>query len=238
MAQNNNKNGWLFLIIFIGVITVIKMVNDHIARDVQTITKVSPVEAISISPAEPPPQPSPRYRRPGDQVVRKDLLSPGRDYIESFFYLNTTEVAKQKIVNDKIVESSGEIPDGRTDFVNESQETYGVEHYTHGEKSGSSQTYFVDGQLNVEAFYRQGKLLWKKEYFHNGSIRLEVNYEDARELADPKETGIGKVYYLDGTLKYEWNLTNSEKIGFKKSYNQDGQLRAAFYFDEHGQQME
>ena len=81
-------------------------------------------------------------------------------------------------------------------------------------------------------------MLWKREYYNDGGIRLEVNYEDAREQTDNKERGAGRVYYRDGTIKYEWNLTNSEKIGFKKSYNQDGELRAAFYFDEHGQPVE
>ena len=136
-----------------------------------------------------------------------------------------------------MVESSGEIP-GRVDFLDESKKTYGIEYYLQGKKSGPSRTYFADGRLNVEAYYQWGKLLWKREYYNDGGIRLEVNYEDAREQTDNKERGAGRVYYRDGTIKYEWNLTNSEKIGFKKSYSQDGELRAAFYFDEYGQPVE
>ena len=154
------------------------------------------------------------------------------------YFTPNTIIDRLKNVNDKVVESSGEITEGRVDFFDESKKTYGIEYYVEGKKSGPSRTYFADGRSNIEAYYQWGKLLWKREYYNDGGIRLEVNYEDAREQTGNKERGVGRVYYRDGTIKYEWNLTNSEKIGFKKSYNQDGALRAAFYFDEYGQPVE
>ena len=234
-----NKRLWIIAVLCFGALAAIKAINDRIGREVSVITKTPRHgSAAHITPAAPPAAGQESRRKPGEKIVRKDKLSPGRDYIESIFYLNGEEIARQKIVNEKVVESTGEVPRGRVDFVDESKNTYGVEHYTWGKKEGSSQTYFASGQMNAEAYYRQGKLLWKKEYYNDGAIRLEINYEDAREDPGEKETGIGKVYYRDGALKYEWNLTNSEKIGFKKSYNQDGALRAAFYFDEYGQPVE
>ena len=237
-----NKRLWIIVVLCFGALVAIKAINDRIGREISVITETprhgSPA---GITPAAPPAvgqESSARRRKPGEKIVRKDRLSPGRDYIESIFYLNEEETARQKNVNDKVVESSGEIPEGRVDFLDEFKKTYGIEYYVEGKKSGLSLTYFPDGRLNVEAYYQRGKLLRKKEYYNDGGIRLEVNYEDAREQTDNKERGVGRVYYRDGTIKYEWNLTNSKKIGFKKSYNQDGALRAAFYFDEYGQPVE
>lgn len=232
----------MIVVFCFGALAALKTINDRIGREVSVITETprrgSPA---GIAPAAPPAvkqESSVRRRKPGEKIVRKDRLSPGRDYVESVFYLNDTEVARQRIVNEKVVESSGEIPEGRVDFLDESKKTYGTEYYLEGKKSGPSRTYFADGRSNIEAYYQWGELLWKREYYNDGGIRLEVNYEDAREQSDNRETGVGRVYYRDGTIKYEWNLTNSEKIGFKRSYNPDGALRAAFYFDEHGQLVE
>ena len=264
-----NKRLWIIVALCFGTLAAIKAINDRIAREIHVITETPRHgSAAGIAPAAPPvveQESSVRRRKPGEKIVRKDRLSPGRDYQESVFYLNDIpvgsssprpkvpslqgtsgrgggafgrrpeEVARQRIVNEKVVESSGAIPEGRVDFFDESKKTYGIEYYLDGKKNGPSLTYFPDGRSNIEAYYQWGKLLWKREYYNDGGIRMEVNYEDAREQSDKKETGLGKVYYRDGTLKYEWNLSNSEKIGFKKSYNQDGELRAAFYFDEYGQ---
>ena len=237
-----NKRLWIILVLCFGALAVIQAINDRIGREISVITEPprhgSPAGITPAVPSATGQESSARRRKPGEKIVRKDRLSPGRDYIESIFYLNEEETARQKIVNDKVVESSGEITEGRVDFFDESKKTYGIEYYVEGKKSGPSRTYFADGRSNIEAYYQWEKLLWKREYYNDGGIRLEVNYEDAREQTDNKERGVGRVYYRDGTIKYEWNLTNSEKIGFKKSYNQDGALRAAFYFDEYGQPVE
>src|SRR3989338_3671883 len=237
-----NKRLWIIVALCFAALVAIKTINDRIGREVSVITETPrPALSTHITPetsSAAKQESSPRRRKPGEIIVRKDRLSPGRDYLETIFYLNDMEVARQKIVNEKVVESSGEMPEGRVDFLDESKKTYGIEYYMEGKKSGPSRTYFANGRPNIEAYYQWGKLLWKREYYNDGGIRLEVNYEDAREQTGNKERGVGRVYYRDGTIKYEWNLTNSEKIGFKKSYNQDGALRAAFYFDEYGQPVE
>src|SRR3990167_916421 len=182
-----NKRLWIIAAFCFAALAAIKTINDHIGREVSMITETprhgSPA---GIAPAAPPAAGQESRRKPGEKITRKDRLSPGRDYIESIFYLNEEETARQKIVNDKVVESSGEMPEGRVDFFDESKKTYGIEYYVEGKKSGPSQTYFADGRSNIEAYYQWGKLLWKREYYNDGGIRLEVNYEDAREQTDNK----------------------------------------------------
>jgi antitoxin component YwqK of YwqJK toxin-antitoxin module len=243
MTEYKNKGWWIFIVFCCSGMAVIMMMNSRIQRGIQTMTETPRyASSMSVSSTAVPAGiegqgPFLRHRRRGQKVVRKDRLSPGREYVESVFYLDGREIGRQNIADDKVVESSGEIPDGKVDFVNEFKKTYGVEYYAQGKKDGPSKTYFADGRLNAEAYYRRGELLRKTEYYNDGGIRLEVNYEDARKDTDAKENGVGKVYYRDGTLKYEWHLTNSENVGFKKSYTQDGELRAVVYFDENGQMM-
>lgn len=242
MTNYSNKRLWAFIVLCFSALIVTKMINDRIVREIQVIT-VTPRQTISTHIAPETSSTvkqgsSPHRRKPGKTTVRKDRFSPGRDYLESIYYLNEEEIARQKIVNEKVIESSGEIPEGRVDFVNESQKTYGTEHYRRGKKNGSSLTYFNDGRLNIEAHYQWGKLLRKKEYYNNGDPRLEISYEDARTNVASKEAGDGKVYYKNGIVKYEWHFTQSDKVGYQRSYNPDGALRAAFYFDENGQPVE
>ena len=67
---------------------------------------------------------------------------------------------------------------------------------------------------------------------------FEVDYRDARlDMKDEKENGIGRLYYPDGVLKYEWYFTNSGKA-YRKSYNPDGTLRVEFYYDRFGKLIE
>ncbi len=195
------------------------------------VSSVTPLNNTSLSATV-------RYRKRGQIISRIDRLSLNRDHVESIFYLQEKEIARQKIADGVTIESSGEIPDGKIHFANESKETHGIEYYRSGRKDGPSQTYFADGNLSEEAYYRGGRLLWKKEYYPGGGLRLELDHQDARPYKDEKEAGTGKLYFRDGTLKYEWHLTNSDKIGYKKSYSQDGQLRAALYFDEQGRLVE
>ncbi len=227
-----------YTVFFVFCVLALIVTTQWIQRRIDGVT-AGGVHVSSGAPLENiPSAPAIRYRKRGQVILRKDRLSLNRDHMESIFYLQEKEIARQKIAGDETLESSGEIPNGKIHFVNESKETHGTEYYRGGRKDGPSQTYFADGRLNEEAYYRGGRLLWKKEYYPEGGLRLELDYQDARPHKDEREVGTGKVYFRDGILKYEWHLTNSDKIGYKKSYNQDGQLRAALYFDEQGQPVE
>src|SRR5437016_2073310 len=62
-------------------------------------------------------------KKPVGDVVRKNYLVPGMGFEESVFYIGDQEIAKQKIINGKIVESSGKIPDGKVKFSDEYHNT-------------------------------------------------------------------------------------------------------------------
>lgn len=168
------------------------------------------------------------------EIVRKTKLIRGSDYYEDVFYSGNQELARQKTTGQKVLEQNGEIPDGKIKFIDESEHTYGEEYYRNGKKEGLSRTYYEDGWLKMESDYREGAILNSKEYYKNGNLRFEVNYEDARDDKEDSEVGIGKLYFSDGTLRYEWDLTKSKKIGFKKSYNQNGELVYEAYYDADG----
>lgn len=233
------KSLFLFagLIVLLAVLNhILQMKMDALLRDRPRLSPIVPLPGINVENVN--PQTGFSRRRYNQSVVRRDRLSPGRDYMESVFYVDDAEIARQKTAGGKIVETTGKIPDGKVKFVDESGNRHGVEYYRDGRKDGPSNTYDPDGQAFEEAYYRYGKLLWRKEYYSDGSPRLEIDYQDARDAGGDVETGRGKLYYKDGTVKYEWQLTNRDEEGFKKSYDQKGGLRGALYFDRDGRQIE
>ena len=170
------------------------------------------------------------------EVVRKTKLIRGSDYYEDVFYSGDQELARQKTANRKILEQNGEIPDGKIKFIDESEHTYGEEYYKNGRRQGPASAYYEDGQLKIESYYKDGMMISSKEYYKNGTLRFEVNYEDARDdKKGDSEVGIGKLYFSNGTLRYEWDVTKSKKVGFKKAYNQNGELVYEAYYDADGQ---
>jgi len=231
------------LFFLVGLVVLLVVLTHILQRKLEVLLKDRPR---SSSVGFPPrtdvdntiPKKSLSSRKHNLSIVRRDSLSPGRDYTESVFYAEDAEIARQKIAGGMVVETTGKIPHGKVKFVNESNNMHGVEYYDNGKKDGPSNTYYPDGQAFEEAYYRHGKLLWKKEYYNNGSPRLDIDYQDAREYGEDVEVGRGKLYYKDGTVKYEWQLTNSDEEGFKKSYNQKGELRGALSFDRDGHLME
>jgi len=46
--------------------------------------------------------------------------------------------------------------------------------------------------------------------------------------------GIGKIYYDNGTLRYEWNLTKALPKGYKRAYNSAGELIMQKTYDVFG----
>lgn len=176
----------------------------------------------------------------GGEVIREARLSPDRKIEISVFYQGGVEIARYKYANGKVYDLIGEIPDGKVQFINKSNETYGVEFYRNGKRHGAAKVFYRDDQLKQELEYQYGKLLTNKEYYHDGIVRMEVDYSDARGASnkDDPEVGIGKVYTRHGTVKFEWFLVNSEPVGFKKSYDQNGVLMDEVYFDEYGQIIE
>lgn len=170
------------------------------------------------------------------EIVRKNRVVSGMDFEESVFYAGNEEIARQKIIHGKVVETSGKIPDGKVHFIDEYRNTHGEEFYSRGRKQGPALTYYQDGKLKAESQYLLGELTYHKEFYNDGAVRMEENYEDALLFPDEptRETGIGKVYFPDGKVKYEWSFAKSNPTNFKKSYNRNGELTLELYFDRDG----
>ena len=194
-----------------------------------------------IAPEDPAPnlvtlsdQPAPADIPQDGMAYRKTFVTRGDDHVQNVFYKDGKEVARQTISNDGRIDQAGEIPEGRVKFIDEYNHAKGEENYLGGKKFGESKTYYPGGALKTEEKYENDKLIYTKDYYRTGTLRFSANYQDARNFGDNKEVGIGKLYYPDGTLKYEWSLIRSDPTGFKKSYNTDGSLRAETYIDETG----
>ncbi len=174
------------------------------------------------------------------EIVRKTRLEPGRSFFESIFFGDGEEIARYKEKDGQIYDYSGYIPDGLVKFSDASSETYGIEYYKKGEKHGEAKTYYKNDRLKEEAHYRRGKLIESAEFYHDGIVRMKRNYEKllGSEYRGNKESGIGKVYARDGKLKFEWQMLGGDYENFKKSYNSNGVLVAAVYYDKDGRIIE
>ena len=172
------------------------------------------------------------------EVTRKSWVVRGSDYIESVFYLDNQEIAREKTSVNGIYDQTGAIPNGKVTFSDEHNKTYGEEYYQNSKKDGEAKIFYENGQLKTDSSYKDGVLLTTKEYYNDGRLRFEGDYTDARDSKDYKETGVGKIYFKEGPLKYEWNFTKTEKKAFRKAYNSNGELVYEAYYDADGKLIE
>lgn len=236
MEETNNKNftGFIIGFILIAFIAGLVMVNNWLQKETSDIV----AHSINTSTIKPLPSPQKKELVPKKrigEVIRKTRLAPERTFEISVFYQGGDEIARHKVAKDMTYDNEGEIPDGRVKFINESNKTYGAEFYRGGRRHGPAKVYYRDGPLKREMEYQYGRLIKNKEYYHDETLRMEEDFTDAREYNDNREVGIGKVYFRDGTLKYEWFMVNSEPTGFNRSYDTRGRLVYEVLFDEYGQ---
>ncbi len=181
--------------------------------------------------------PTERQACPEDltKIIR---LDPNRKFYVARFFCEGQELLTCKISGHRVYDCTDTIPDGHVKFVNEADQTYGEQYYNNNVREGQRREYYSHGQLKIESQYILGSLETIREYFNDGIIKMEQDLTDALRFssaADHVETGVGKVYYRDGTLMYEWRLTNQEQGGYKKSYNQDGQVVSLRRFNDKGE---
>ena len=234
---NKGSAGVIAIVIIVMLIVGLVMVNQWLQKQAGEITSQPIVTSTAALTSAPVKKEAPKIKRTGE-VIRKTRFSPDRKYEINIFYQGGVEVARNKTSNGNAYDQTGEIPDGKVKFINASNETYGVEYYRDQKRHGSANIYYSDDVLKQEIDYQYGKLMTNKEYYHDGSVRMEEDYSNARDSRGEEEVGIGKVYSRDGTLRYEWFMTVTEPIGYKKSYNSNGDLVAEFYYDEYDQPME
>ncbi|MCA9406230.1 MAG: hypothetical protein KC684_06830, partial [Candidatus Omnitrophica bacterium] len=137
----------------------------------------------------------------------------------------------------EMTEKEGAIPNGKVEFSDLTKDTHGFQYYDNGKKDGDFREYSAADILLREAQYWNGTLVSNREYYEDGVLKKEENYEDARDQKIEGLTGRGKFYSPDGGLKFEWRYLKSEKLGYNKSYNRNGRLTKEVYYDENGQPM-
>jgi antitoxin component YwqK of YwqJK toxin-antitoxin module len=174
-----------------------------------------------------------------ETITRKTDVVRGADYYHSVFYRGDKQIADQKHTSkDGILDHKGETINGRVKFSDDYRHTHGEEYYRKGKMNGEALTYYEDGQLKKESFFLTGKLIRSREYYNNGKLRFEVDYDNALTTVSSDEIGIGKLYYMDGTIKYEWDFRFGNRRNFRKSYNRKGELTFEAYYDEHGERLQ
>lgn len=236
------KKSSVFVLLFflVGFVIAVVVFNQWLSREMAEIERnqnVSVVQRTSAVPVKASVTPKPAVRT--GEVIRRTRLAPERTFEISVFYQGGEEIARNKIStrSGKVYDQTGEVPDGRVKFINEHDETYGVEIYKNGILHGPARTNYKSGQTKTEAEYEFGKLKKRKEYYSDGTLKMEEDYSDAREYTDGREVGTGKVFSRDGVIKYEWKMTLSDPIGFQKSYDRYGHLRAEVYYNERGEKV-
>lgn len=232
------KKGFLgpvIICIFIGIVIGIVKLNKWTQSQVGDIAGQSAPAAVTESRPAAKAE-TPKKRKRYGEVICRIRLAPERTFETSIFYQGGEEIARHKVSKREgmVYDQIGEIPDGKVKFINETDQTYGVEYYRNGARNGPARVNYKDGSLKQEADYQYGKLMTRKEYFHDGTLKMAEDYTDAREYDDGRDVGIGKVYSRDGRVKYEWHIVNSDPVGYHKSYDHKGKLTAAIYYDEDG----
>ena len=225
------KRSTLFLIFLIivlvaSIIWVNQWINNEFRND--TSQNKAAQNAAAVQPA-----PSPKDLS-GAEVIRKSKLDPSREFSESVFFAGETEIARFKNKGEDVYDYTGKIPDGKVKFEDDTQKTSGEEYYQDGKRHGPYKEYYPTGEIWREAYYYNGKLMRNKEYFIDGKLRMEADYEDVLVSTESKNIGKGKTYYRSGVLMYEWNLTNTDPNHMTKSYNIKGELVETKYFDAVG----
>jgi len=173
-------------------------------------------------------------------VLRIERKSSQENYTESIVLVDKKEVARYKSKDDKIFDKSGHIPDGKVKFVNEWENTYGFEHYRNGKREGAYIEFDSNNHIKAEAEYKRGRLIKRKSYYHNKVLLMEEDYSTAQFISRFqsfgifKRVGIGKIYRLDGSLRYEWSVVDDSDEHYTKKYNKKGELVEVLYYNDQG----
>jgi len=238
MNNMNNKFGKssigvVLLVLFFVLIVSIFVVNNFMSKKLKSIQDNESVRVVKPVVVE-----NKAVVHYLGKITRKTRWDPSRKFAQSIFYVKDKEIARYKSSYDNVYDFTGNIPDGRVKIIDETRNTTGEEYYRDNKRHGLSKEYYSSGKLKSEVKYIRGKVLTKKLYYIDGTLKQEEDLMDAMLITNNKEVGAGKVYRRDGTLMYEWRLTNSDRGGYNKSYNSLGKLVAENFFDENGELIE
>ncbi|MBA3899629.1 MAG: hypothetical protein H0X62_05355 [Bacteroidetes bacterium] len=115
--------------------------------------------------------------------------------------------------------------DLRKEYYSNGQEKT-VTEYKNGKKDGTSRTYFENGTIWSEAFYKEDKFVWKKEYSKGGNLDWET------DCSNGKENAIAIHYFPNGNVykRAEYNFLTEKQNGFYKEYYSDGTIHTEAFF--------
>jgi antitoxin component YwqK of YwqJK toxin-antitoxin module len=235
VSNENARALFIVMAFFVFVIVALTVISNKLRQEVDTIETDKP--AITVAPQTVKAQNQAQKRKAAREITRQTIVVRGNDFVEHWFYDGEEVVAKQRVGAAGVIDTEGEIPDGIVKFTDTYKNTYGEERYEDGVREGPSATYYQDGKLKETAKFEKGRMVSSIEYYADGSKRFELDTSDARLIEGDREVGVGKLYWPNGQLKYEWYMTRRDPIGYKKSYNREGQLRHATYFDENNEEI-
>ena len=223
--QNFHARLFIILMILLGGIAISNILLERSINSSDQSQAVVPQKVTTVAPPS------------NDHIVTKYVnVIPGAEYFEAIFYMGNQEIARLKENKNGVYDQQGAIPNGAVKVFYNQSGTSGKENYEGGHREGWARVYFQGGQrVKSEIYYKEDKVLRQKEYNSNGTLNFEVDNEDALNLPDQREVGDGKLYYPDGTLRYEWNFTNHVPAPYRKAYNPDGTLRYVAYYNKQGE---
>lgn len=239
MTKNQSRSSWKVIVvgsvIFIILIGVFVKINAWINQEVDQAKNWTD-QSLRVEPAVLKESSGPKKSiKIYSNVIRRTWIEPNRQFYESVFFSDEQEIGRYKSVTDEIFDVKGVIPDGKVTFFNQTDETQGEEQFFNGQRNGWFREYYSNDQLKKETHYDNGKPKLNKEYYFDGTKKMEQDLTDAMWITDNSEVGIGKVYHRSGILRYEWNLTNSSNGGYNRSYNIEGTLTQENIFDQNGE---
>lgn len=138
-----------------------------------------------------------------------------------FFYKGNKEIAREiKNRTDKIIKTTGKIPDGVVREYYGSGKLKAEYNYKDGKPEGMSKFYYENGSLREEKNYKNGKLDGRyRNYYTTGSLGGEWYYQNG------KREGMTKLYWENGNKKAERNFKSGKQEGVCKRYYNNGELR-------------
>ncbi len=161
---------------------------------------------------------------------------------ENIFIRDNKEIARQVLgENYKIIEQSGNIPDGIVNLYNtrgqkiaeinyKNNKMNGLskhyqnniiikeENFVDGVKEGVIRSYDLQGCLFSEEYMENNELVGeRKSFYKSGELKTITIYQDVQRLSM-------KVYYENGKLKSETNYKNG-KVESGRRYDESGKLK-------------
>lgn len=178
------------------------------------------------------------------EILRIERRPQNQNYSENIIFVDGAQVARFKNKDGRVFDRDGVIPDVQMKFVNEWEGTHGFEQFRDGKRDGAYAEYYSSGSLRTKANYSRGRLVSREGYFGNGVLRSQEDYRNTEwvsgliPLKKVKDVGVGKIYRADGTLKYEWSFVDDAARNYTKTYDPQGNLREADYYDARGELLE